>query len=349
MGNVHHVLVYECELNASRFLDHWVDHSGSQCYMRNMPLSWKSCAKQTMGAWAIGGTGVYTPPEAGIPLREEFGGSTYFLMETHYDNPTKKEGMVDNSGLQFFLTPTLRPNDMGTIRFGHNVDPVMMVPPGAKDWVISGQCPKECTQKILPKEGINIFSGFLHSHLFGTGLTVRHIRDGKELPPILQDLNYDFNFQQERILKEPRLVLPGDHILLNCNYDTTKTNKTIFGGISTSEEMCFSYFNYYPRQKSLHCDSSFDLISLSELWGLKLYGQNLMSSPSQRVAEKRKLEELIDVEEEKKLMAQMKTTEATPKDIYMFKLLFLLKVESPLALQNQSLLGLIMSNHIWKM
>merc|ERR1712000_60551 len=299
MGNVHHVLVYECELNASRFLDHWVDHSGSQCYMRNMPLSWKSCAKQTMGAWAIGGTGVYTPPEAGIPLREEFGGSTYFLMETHYDNPTKKEGMVDNSGLQFFLTPTLRPNDMGTIRFGHNVDPVMMVPPGAKDWVISGQCPKECTQKILPKEGINIFSGFLHSHLFGTGLTVRHIRDGKELPPILQDLNYDFNF--------------------------------------------------YPRQKSLHCDSSFDLISLTELWGLKLYGQNLMSSPSQRVAEKRKLEELIDVEEEKKLMAQMKTTEAAPKDIYMFKLLFLLKVESPLALQNQSLLGLIMSNHIWKM
>ena len=42
----------------------------------------------------------------------------------------------------------------------------------------------------------------------GTGLILRHLRDGQEiLPPLDQDLKYDFNFQQFRYIS-PRKVLP---------------------------------------------------------------------------------------------------------------------------------------------
>ena len=43
-----------------------------------------------------------------------------------------------------------------------------------------------------------MISGILHSHLFGQKIRLRHIRNGKELPTILEDNHYDFNFQASR-------------------------------------------------------------------------------------------------------------------------------------------------------
>ena len=33
-----------------------------------------------------------------MPIGEEFGGATYFMLETHYDNPTIEKDLVDTSG-----------------------------------------------------------------------------------------------------------------------------------------------------------------------------------------------------------------------------------------------------------
>ena len=52
--------------------------------------------------------------------------------------------------------------------------------------------------QALPQEGIQMISGILHSHLFGQKIRLRHIRNGKELPTILEDNHYDFNFQASR-------------------------------------------------------------------------------------------------------------------------------------------------------
>ena len=35
-----------------------------------------------------------------MPLGEEYGGATYFLLETHYDNPSMHQDITDNSGMQ---------------------------------------------------------------------------------------------------------------------------------------------------------------------------------------------------------------------------------------------------------
>lgn len=42
----------------------------------------------------------------------------------------------------------------------------------------------------------------------GRKVFLRHIRSGKELAPIALDDNYDFNYQEARVLDPPRTVLP---------------------------------------------------------------------------------------------------------------------------------------------
>ena len=79
-------------------------------------------------------------------------------------------------------------------------------------------------------------------------MRLRHIRNGQELPVILQDNNYDFNFQASRQpLKGRGKILPGDEMILECDYQTSGRQGPTFGGLSTREEMCLGFILYYPR------------------------------------------------------------------------------------------------------
>lgn len=53
----------------------------------------------------------------------------------------------------------------------------------------------------------------------------RHLRRGAELPVVLEDNHYDFNFQASREPPNETLVLPGDELILECQYDTTAREK----------------------------------------------------------------------------------------------------------------------------
>ena len=46
----------------------------------------------------------------------------------------------------------------------------------------------------------------------GRKLKLRHFRDGQELPWVLNDDNHDFDFQQNRPLREELILLPGDEL-----------------------------------------------------------------------------------------------------------------------------------------
>ena len=61
----------------------------------------------------MGSEGETLPDHVGIPLGEEHGGATYFMLETHYDNPARHQNVVDHSGLRIFYTDKLR--EEGTI------------------------------------------------------------------------------------------------------------------------------------------------------------------------------------------------------------------------------------------
>jgi hypothetical protein len=91
--------------------------------------------------------------------------------------------------------------------------------------------------------------------LAGHGLILKQYRNGVELtPPIDQDLNYDFNFQQVRTIPS-RKINPGDKLELTCKYRTLDRNSTVFGGLGTYQEMCLDFLFYYPRSPITLCAS----------------------------------------------------------------------------------------------
>lgn len=82
-------------------------------------------------------------------------------------------------------------------------------------------------------------------------IKVRHFRGSNELQPLAVENNYDFNFQDFQRFETKRVVAPGDQITVECTYDTQALHKPLFGGLSTSEEMCMVFLVYYPRMRNV--------------------------------------------------------------------------------------------------
>ncbi|XP_047468421.1 uncharacterized protein LOC125024667 [Penaeus chinensis] len=342
--HVHHILLYECHLeDGARHYEKWLDVQGAQCFGANMPLSWKRCTSPLV-AWAIGGEGEILPPNVGFPLGEEHGGATYFMMEIHYDNPDLKEGVVDASGIRIFHTENLREHDAGILTLGHAVSPMQIVPPSRK-WLSVGHCDSSCTNKELPDSGVKVFQGLLHAHLLGRKLILRQIRDGKELPIQLKDENYDFNYQQSRILKDEMTILPGDSLITECYYDASKKNAPSFGGFGTEEEMCLAFLSYYPRvnlsicASQPHLDEVLDGIDVEEVQN-KDDIMSILLDPGKD----------LNQEEETKLAEAMKEAgyKPTTKKIDMSQIFHAVTVKSPEKYANKTLYEIFHDRNTWQ-
>jgi hypothetical protein len=85
---------------------------------------------------------------------------------------------------------------------------------------------------------------------------LRHYRNGTELPPLLLEPYYDFNFQESNRLPQEITVLPGDSFQVTCVYDTFYRTNDTHMGLGTQEEMCRAQLSYYPKLSNLaaeHC------------------------------------------------------------------------------------------------
>ena len=60
----------------------------------------------------------------------------------------------------------------------------------------------------------------------GKKMRARVFRDGQELPWILHDEHYDFDYQQSRVLRE-FILRPGDHIIIGMNRSLNRQRKTL--------------------------------------------------------------------------------------------------------------------------
>ena len=65
------------------------------------------------------------------------------------------------------------------------------------------------------RNGITITGVTLHSHKNATSVTLRHIRRGRELRPIMSEPNFDFNNQEIVVLQEPVQIRPVSTKRLN--------------------------------------------------------------------------------------------------------------------------------------
>ena len=283
---VHHIVLYECHIPAGQSADtagattaDWfqrhVDQPGQPCYSPNMPAEWSFCLATNAWAWAVGSDGERLPEHTGMPLGEYWGGATYFMLETHYDNPAMHYPLRDSSGIKIYYTDELRQYDTGMLLVGSEVNFLQFIPPEQDLFTSLGHCSAECTQAGLPDSGIKIISGVLHSHLAGRKMRLRHIRRGVELPVILEDNHYDFNYQASRVPSAETTVYRGDQLLLECDYSTKSRKAPTFGGLSTREEMCLAFVLYYPRSALADCRSLPALHTLTSALGINhIYGES---------------------------------------------------------------------------
>ena len=284
---VHHMVLYECHIpgeamegagagaSSADWFQRHVDQSGEPCYSPNMPAEWSFCLATNAWAWAVGSEGERLPEHTGMPLGEEFGGATYFMLETHYDNPAYHAPLIDNSGVRILYTEHTRQYDTGMMLIGSEVNFLQFIPPRQPSFLSTGHCTSECTRAGLPDTGVKIISGVLHSHLAGRKMRLRHVRNGIELPVVLEDNHYDFNFQASRVPRTETIVYPGDQLMLECDYDTASRGQPTFGGLSTRDEMCLAFVLYYPRTELADCRSLPALHSLTRALGIEdIYGHS---------------------------------------------------------------------------
>lgn len=266
---VHHMLVFECSVpeRLRRLFDqHVTEGTSATCYSSNMPADWGRCS-HTLAVWAVGNSHQtqFLPNNVGIPLNSRRDGATYLMAEIHYDNPWSHltSTFTDSSGTRIYYTERLRPIEAGMLNVGHDIAPTQLIPVGQRSYTAVGVCDSFCT-KNLPSTGIWIYSVLLHAHLLGVSVRLRHIDEsGRELAPLASDSHYNFNYQQSRVLVEPRHVQPGDQLLVECTYNSRLHDKplsksVIFGGPSAANEMCLAFVSYYPRQPLTLCWSSPD-------------------------------------------------------------------------------------------
>ncbi|CAG0896875.1 unnamed protein product [Darwinula stevensoni] len=259
---VHHLLMYACNVPEEQegMFDAWAEQDGVLCFGPDNPLEWRQC-RSVLVAWAVGGEGDTYPENVGYVLPAR---GMYFMMEMHYDNPELVSGVQDDSGVTIYYTDVLRPLEMATMEVGSAVDPSQITPARQSLFYNIGHCSPSCTQATLPTEGIHVFAGILHSHLIGRQMRVRLFRNGQEMPWLQNDDNYDFNFQQMRVFREPITLYPGDHLVMG----KFPLDSVTIGGFKTTEEMCLAFLQYYPAQNVAACLSIPDYDAIKNLFGI---------------------------------------------------------------------------------
>ena len=264
-GIVHHIIMYFCP--SDKVSDSDVGFTELCTKYANMPTEIMPSSDCTFGSivygWAIGGGSFAFPAHAGMeisgPAMPDHSELQYVLMEMHYDNPLHLANVTDSSGIRAWYTDKLRNETASVLDVGLVVSEAQFIPKGMESAVNYAYCSSDCTAAGLPEDGIHIFGSILHAHTVGVSIVLRHIAaNGTELAPIDINLNYDFNYQQGNALAEEVLLMPGDRMLVECEYDTTSRDGTVFGGLATKDEMCLAFIFVYPKPDLASCFSTHD-------------------------------------------------------------------------------------------
>eukprot|EP01084_Bolivina_argentea_P273196 465296_1 len=244
---VHHIIMYRCEVENDAMVgfeedcDNWSNMNDPNLCPRVL----------TLFAWAVGEDYIMFGNDYSMAAPQ------YVILEIHYDNPEVINGVIDYSGLRIYYTPKPRPNMINVLSITDNVlskENKFFIPPHLSETSAFSYCSKRATKKILKNvNNASVVGGFLHAHKTATGIILRHIRNNVELQPILQNMNWDFNFQEVILLEEHITILPGDELIAQCLYDTTDVNNMVYMGESTRDEMCFTQIYITPPINSDFC------------------------------------------------------------------------------------------------
>ncbi|UJR14303.1 hypothetical protein I4U23_001293 [Adineta vaga] len=244
---VHHLNLYECDPTATfddeNLPDDLCDEIENQIQL---------CSSNFATVWAIGGDVTREfPEEAGYAIGGNYE-TKYYMIQMHYDNPRLNSNRRDNSGIRFYLGNELRKYDLGFLTFGIGSTPSgLIIPPKTEQFITDSFCPSEATRNF-PESGINVIFALPHTHLQGTSVWTKIIRNNTAVDYLFNGEMYDFNYQFQNRLPKTIKLYPGDSFATRCIYNTMNKNEVTLGGKRTRDEMCVHMFTYYPRMSDLY-------------------------------------------------------------------------------------------------
>jgi len=234
---IHHVTLIACDSSNSSYSH---NHVINGC-LRLPP----SCLEYHF-AWANGSSGLVLPADVGMPL-----GVNQYVLNVHYYNPSEDViSFKDSSGLRITLSHSPRIHDAGIFTFSggmiHDRDPL---PAGQADVTVTAVTPKECTNHWnVPS--INVLGVLHHAHHLGVknSVDVTSSVDDSYRGTLRREKRYDFN-HQSFAPSSLSAIFRGDELTLTCSSDTsTQTEPTPFAE-NSEDEMCVTWFLYYPAQE----------------------------------------------------------------------------------------------------
>lgn len=222
-----------------------------------------------VATWSGGSEGFTFPADVGYPITES---TEHFLLEVHYQF-MGKSSVDDSSGFRIFHTQNRRKFDAGTLSIAIRPNFLHIIAPGFKRVFSLAQCTPDCTQKALAPEGINVFGVNMQTHSLGRKIKVGIVRNGIEMEPIAQESNLISAYIENRVFSKVKKILPGDHITVECTYNTFKREQFTLGGDSADEEICTATLMYYPKMEQLvSCYSQSNIANLLKALGIENLG-----------------------------------------------------------------------------
>jgi Copper type II ascorbate-dependent monooxygenase, C-terminal domain/Copper type II ascorbate-dependent monooxygenase, N-terminal domain len=220
-----------------------------------------------VASWSRGSEGFTFPIDVGYPIDSNTIDS--LLLEVHY-RPIYKKQLDDSSGFRIVHTKNRRKHDAGTLAIGIEPNFLHIIAPGFKRVISVGHCTSNCTRKALPSDGINIFGVNMQTHSLGRKMKIGLVRNGEELAPIAQESNLNADYLENRVFNKVSKLLPGDHVTVECTYNTYEREQFTLGGDSVDEEICTATLMYYPRQDQLvSCNSQTNVGQLLKALGIE--------------------------------------------------------------------------------
>lgn len=183
----------------------------------------------------------WTPVLTGYPVGgPENGGKARFLWQTHFEGAT-----TYNGGFNVYVTKKLRKYDAGNFEQGDVRG--IMIPPQS-----THKHEARCTSDMMAMKlthPIYVFASMQHAHLMIRHIKTEHWREGKLSYTFGDQMTQGFAgfFDQQFKPHKPCVkLLPGDELITTCEYQNP-TDFTITGGEATNQEMCTTFFQYFPR------------------------------------------------------------------------------------------------------
>ncbi|KAL3870626.1 hypothetical protein ACJMK2_038674 [Sinanodonta woodiana] len=230
---MHHIIVYGCP------------QAGDSNIPLNQPydceMSPGGGCTDIIGLWAVGVSGECHHESSGFRIGVH--GYKRAAFEFHWNNPALINGTTDSSGMTFYYTPKLRPNDAGVLMIGQRY---LYIPPGETAVTAIGTCPGECTREMMTGS-INITIAVNHMHYLGIQQRIELIRNGSKVRDVTFDEKYSYDSPVIYRYDSPIEVRPGDELKTTCVFRSTSRYKTTTFGEDTSKEMCFGFLTFYPK------------------------------------------------------------------------------------------------------